>query len=323
MAAPIVLIEGFEHQSHLMLSEVTGIGSTTFPAGRLGGNCLRVDSNYASVAIPGTHEEVCVGFAMKGDSYTSNSSKVFSIVDTQGSILLNIDIANVGANIDHYTGGSGSVVKMFSSFPGPGLWTYLEVKFKYASSGYVHVRLNGQLVVTYTGNTLRSNAATGVIGSMQFSGVSSGANYFSFDDVWVERGSGADFRGSRKVIRLLPNGDNSIGWGFATGGGAHFSQVNDSSNTATYISELQGSGQADMFDVENPGTSITAVERVQVDALAARSSVTPGNVAVRSGATTGASKPVLTEGNTYSLVRETFSVPGDLASATVGVVAST
>ena len=322
MTAPIVLIEGFEHQSHSFFYEVTDTVNTTFPTGRLGGNCLRVNSSYASMLIPGTESEVCIGFAVKGEKYASSTLPYFLINDTGGSNLLALGVSTVRGTTTHWTGGTSGLVSDWTTFVPAGNWAYVEVKFKYASSGYITIRVNGGQVFSYTGNTLRTNASTGVISEMQFQGQDVVSNFFNFDDIWVERGANADFRGSRKVVRLLPDGDSTTNWSFATGGGAHYSQVNSATNTATYISTVQGSGAVDSFNIQNPGTTISSVENVQVDALAARSSVTPGNIALRSNAVVGTVKPVPTEADSFSPIRQVFSTPADLNAATIGVVAS-
>lgn len=321
MTAPIALIEGFEHQSFDFFYEVTDTDNTTFPAGRLGGNCLRVNSSYAAMLIPGTHEEVCIGFACKGEAYTTSNTSYFHIQDTGGSDLLTLGVSTIRGTTTHWTGGTSGLVSDWATFVPAGDWAYIEVKFKYAVSGYVTVRVNGGQVFSYTGNTTRSNAATGVIGEMQFKGVTA-TSYFNFDDLWVERGANADFRGSRKVTRLVPDGDSSALWAFVTGGGAHYTQVNDATDTSTYVSEPQGTGVADVYHVENPGSTISNVESVQVDALVARSNVTPGNVALQSDGVTGTAQAVTTEADSFSPVREVFSTPADLDAATIGVVAS-
>ena len=334
MAAPLVLIEGFDSgTASTCLTEWAYSSVVQFPAGRNSGMSLyvpgvslgSVGGDIARRSFTSADNVISLGVAIKIQDPQSGAYPFFGVIDTGGSHLLDIAGGATAWYVYYYTGGTTQFSTQFNVTPATNTWGYLELKFTYGSSGYIEARWNGVSVLSRTGANNRTNASTGVIGGLSF-GYTGSSSYCPsyFDDLWVESGTGSDFRGDRRVITLLPTSDVNAGWDSSTGAN-HWGEVDDVTYS-TYVHTPVGTGAVDTYGFGDMPAGTFNIDAVSVKAVA-NTDYAPANIALHRGGAAGTAKQVTTSARLVSQVfaSDASSVPWTTAtvnSSSFGIVAA-
>jgi len=146
-----------------------------------------------------------------------------------------------------------------------GGWAYIEVQATIDdTAGTVKVRVNGQLVIDFTGDTRNGGTST-LIDAVQFRR----SNLQGlFDDVYILNGTGAaptTFLGEVRVQTVVPTGAGTSA-GLTPSSGANWAAVDELPYSATdYVS---GSSGTDLYVAGDLPAGPTAIKAVQVNAVA-------------------------------------------------------
>lgn len=325
MAAPLVLIEGFEARSPEVFEGTPG-GGLTFVTGRFGGyaaKCYNVTCPLRP--LPAGADEISLGFNVYLDA--ANQAHVIHVRDVAAKYLLRMGVGGASASVNYYTGVSET--SQTYAVHVPSQWYNMQLRFKYGASGYVEVRKDGATVATYTGSTI-AGGATGGIYEVVFMPSGSSVAYV-IDDLWIERGAGADFRaGDRRVISVAPTSDSAAGWAASTGAN-HWGAVSENpAATSSYVSTPALSGAVDTYGLADLPGGVTVVEAVAVSAIAQRTDSGAAKLAVARGGTAGSPVSLVGTGTAWDRVAEVFATDGSGAAwtparvnaSTAGIVAS-
>jgi hypothetical protein len=167
----------------------------------------------------------------------SARSVLTSMSDSGGSVLISV-ILNTDLTID--VSSNGSVRGTSTATLATGTWVRLEVYYKtsLALAAATIVRLDGTEILNVSGwSTTATNMATMTCGPSAATGIT-----YWFDDVAINSTAGSlnnSWPGAGAIALIVPSADTAtINW-TATGGGSHFSQIDDvpgTIDTTTYIS---------------------------------------------------------------------------------------
>lgn len=239
---------GFE--SGALSHEVDDVGSgalisTNSGNPRTGTYCCAVGTGYIRIALPSARDEVYIGFGWLFKDIGNGA--FFKIKDSDGHDI---------ANLYQHPGGTFSLqiagvsVDTTVETYGADEWHYFEIYYLDALNGSVTVKINGEIVLTYTGDTRGNGAWTSPL-------------YFVIeseyvDDFVVNDALGTDnnsWTGRVKLIPLRPNGVGDVTQ-LTRGGtdtGNNFSQVNEvpASSTQYVVSDTP-----DQYDLYNYGTAV-------------------------------------------------------------------
>lgn len=151
---------------------------------------------------------------------------------------ITVDITST--QVELRSGNNGSVIASAAFNFVTATWNYIEVMATVAASGgNCQVRLNGVLMINFTGNTMNggTNTTTDAISLVSNGGF---ANHGYFDDLYACDTSGTannNFLGDVRVQTLVPNGVGSSTQFSPTGSANNWSNVNDlPDSTSTYNS---------------------------------------------------------------------------------------
>jgi hypothetical protein len=241
----VVLLEGFDH------FDVTGfvgkgwtLGTSnriTMVAGRFGGQAASFNGNVsvpvATKTLPSTYSTLICGLAFK---YSSSAGVAFfSFLTAAGAAVARARINSVSGVIE-IINSAGTLIASGTTNLGTTGFNYIEIEVVVnGASGSVTVHLNGvSEIATTTGNFGSTNIGQISIGAQ----ASLNATYV-VDDVYVCDTSGSvnnTFLGDRRVITCMPNGDGAHTAWTPTGGGSHYTQVNEATvedGDTTYVSD--------------------------------------------------------------------------------------
>jgi hypothetical protein len=270
-----VYIDGFDHQDLNRYNIQSGTPS--FVAGRFGGYAMRIATNTdLFFDIPVTND-LSFGFSYYPENVTGGIALVVSVSDASGNTLMQLSENVSSFQTVYYQNSSSSTSSNWTTQPVLNAWQTVEVTFSYGASGVIRTYLNGSLVQSGTG-TVRTLCGSPT--KIWLRGAPSAIS--RFDDLWVESGTGAGTRGTRRVVLLTPTSDVTTQWDTTTGAN-HYSQVADAS-TATYVATPALTGKVDSFGFSDLGAEITAVEGVMVSAVTRKTDLGTAKLAVARGA---------------------------------------
>lgn len=310
--------------------------STIQTGGRNSTNCLRVEQDKGASAnangVIRGHAAlgtVFYGFAFKtDDNWTTSSGLGASASDAHtychwaiwtgnlqhlamGPVATGaIYVYNVNGNSSSFLGQTAG--GLISS----SVWHYIEVKVViHPTAGSVVIRVNGveelnlTNVDTHNSSSVAGNYCDGIGFNSPYEGGTPAAAYAYFDDLYINDSTGSapwnGFLGDIHVKALLPDADGTYTAWTPTGGGAHYTQVDDAYNaldTVTYV-ESSTSTQKDSYGFPALNIDSTTILGVQMNYLANKddSGSTTINALSRISATdyTSSNLPVTT-GQSYS-----------------------
>ena len=158
-------------------------------------------------------------------------------------------------------------------------WYYVEMKATLADSGgTVEVRVNGEVWITYTGDT--KNGGTKTVFDSVGLGWDSQNNTYTFDDFYLCNGAGSynnDFLGEIAIETLFPDGNGSQSDLVGTDGNSvdNYLLVDEASaNTTDYVGSST-SGQRDLYTLGALARTAGSVRGVQVVAYTSKSDSNP------------------------------------------------
>ncbi len=265
----LVLMEGFDNNTATSLAvkqnRTLSLGTSGgFEAGRFGGQAARCQTGAGgggpnvTFTLPSTYATLITGFAFKPG--TANTA--FLELLTSGGTLLAylqinasrfIEVRNVG-NTLIATGTTALTL---------GNYYYVELKlFVNGASGTCEVHLNGvSEIASTTGNFGSTN-----IGKVYLGWSSATNTTCTYDDVYACDTSGShnnSFLGDVRVVTVYPDGDGAHTQWTATGGGSHYTQVNETTpdGDTTYVSDSTP-GDIDTYTVTDidGGASVFGVQ---------------------------------------------------------------
>lgn len=233
--------------------------------------------------------------------------------DVSNNIHMNVQV-NASGVLEVHRFDSGSDVLMGSSST-PVLtanaWRHIEIKVLFdVAVGTVEIRAEGVTVLNLTGVRTISNiggyAATVQNVTMhQSSGL--GLVGFYVKDLILWDGTGGvnnNFMGSCQVLKLLPNGDTSLGW-TPSSGTTGYNLINDATpdDDTNYISAPFPLPSASQFTLTDLPVNVSTVRGVQLMHRSKKTDGGDGNVQISavSGANTGnGADRAITTAYTYS-----------------------
>lgn len=187
--------------------------------------------------------------------------------------------------------GRGTTVVATASVNEPllGAWVFVEVRATIADTGgRCVVRIDGQTVIDFTGDTKNGGTAT-TVDSLQFVGAGSGTTRY-IDDLYVNDATGTapnnTFYGPCRVYALAPTGPGTDTQ-FTASSGANWTCVDEQPASATDYVSAATIGTRDTYALADLPGSVSAVYGVRPTAIAKSSDGAAVNLktAVRSAGT--------------------------------------
>jgi hypothetical protein len=280
-AAVPIFWDGFDHYntSAILLQKWNGgtSGTWTVPttSGRRGTGCASVTSGgWILRILPSALSTVMAGVANRVPTTPGASTSVLDFADTGVSnttvqIALSID-ANMAIRAYRGTPVSGTLLGTSANAVIPAdSYYYLEAKvFIHATTGTVHVRVNGVEVLALTGQNTKNTAASTI---SQIALIGSVANHL-FDDFYVaDATTNTDFLGDQRVDTSYPTSDGFYQTWTPSTGTDHFSLVNATApQMTTYVSDGTAANK-DTYNVTDLLAITGTIAGVQITAYAQKS----------------------------------------------------
>lgn len=236
------------------------------------GKSLATDNNQYLTAKLNDPTEIILGFAFY-TTYTAGSSFLCYLLGAVPASYLSHGAT--GIRLTRMTDGSLVVVNNSNSatlgtsavgiLPA-NAWNYIELRYKFDSSGDIQVRVNGTEVINLSGIDTRGAATA--LSYYSVRGPASGLIYY--DDIYICDTTGTTnntFLGPIGVYTLMPSADNSVQ--MSPSSGANYSCVNEApANGSTSYVTATSSTLTDFYAVDNLPVAIspTAIAGVQVKA---------------------------------------------------------
>lgn len=204
-----------------------------------------------------------------------------------------------------------------SSIPGivDYAWHYYEMYVMiHATAGRVTVKVDGNTVIDFTGNTKNTGTSTNIDGIMFSGGVwsSDRAGMTTIDDFYVCDGTGTTnntFLGDVRVQTLMPDGAGSSTQLAPTGSTTNWQNVAEVPYNATTYNSSAAVGERDMYTLGNVAANTSTIFGVQSVAHMLKTGAGTANarVAIKSGATLSydTTRSLGTSDFVYTQVRET------------------
>lgn len=175
--------------------------------GRYGNGITGGPSGSALIGFPAIATPVICGFAFK----TTSATPIMRFQDD--GTLPNMQLSRgSGGEVTARVGATGSPIATspINVLPS-GAWSYIEARLLPANSGgSLKVKVNGVLVIDFTGDTQYVGSATTAIISLEANTATS-----FYDDFYIANTLGSynnDFLGEIMVEHLRPNGDDTAQW---------------------------------------------------------------------------------------------------------------
>jgi hypothetical protein len=343
----LLYIDGFDFQDAVMrwvvsgpTAEISYATATRFGAGKAA--TLNTLSNTTTLSIlrPFTpSSSVYIGAAvqagLEGDGNVNNPTGNLFGICSDGGTTGHIYIRRMATNaIALYRGdpnggqsGSPSGTLIATSVAGvlDGNWHYVEVFASInATTGQVTVKVDGNAVITFTGNTKNGGTSTNIDAVRFRTGkyFASSNCIISIDDLYVCDATGGvnnTFLGDVRVQSMAPSGAGSSTQLTPTGAANNYANVNENPyNSATYNASSTV-GQRDTYTLSDLAANTTSVFGVQSVAHMQKSDAGTANakIALKSGAGVyyDATQSLGSSTAAYTQVRET-----DPATATAWTV---
>lgn len=253
---------------------------------------------------------VYLGFAYYATSISSFNGKFLSLFGDGGTtehIMFTVSSTSPTIIIKR---GDGTVLGSYGIQA--TTWLYLEVYATIADSGGVcQLRINGNQVISYTGDTKNGGTNT-TIDTVRFGDPSGGSvpgGLPYIDDFYICNSTGSvnnSFLGDIRVLTVLPTAAGASTQ-FTPTSGANYTTVNDVPDVTTSYNASSTVGQRDTFTMADIGSQYTVLG-AQNSIHAWKSDAGTGNVKIvtRTGATNyyGSSLALGTSVGYYGEVRE-------------------
>lgn len=253
-------------------------------SGRVTGKCGYTDVGYIQLATMFGFEldatlltadsTIIIGFAVKvdeNDFHAGSSSRLplLHLLDSNGDGQTAIYISGSG-NIKAVSGDVSSTdgiafgtARMFSK-----VWHYVEMKVTLdIVSGAVEVRVDGETVISGSGQTSPGVAAEAFATTLIFGGSNDSARVM-VDDLYICDSQGSvnnDFLGEIGIRRLSPDADGATNDFTPLGGGDNYVEVDedDPDGDTSYV-ESSTVGHQDLYGVDDLSSTPASIASLQV-----------------------------------------------------------
>ena len=229
------------------------------------GNGLRVYASAGSATgdfsakLSPAQSELYVRFYINIRSVSSSGSvQLFALLDANGNRHMAFRFAPAGGlvNVRLYVGDTDT--GQFFTVP-LGLWVMIEVHLLVGAAGIVEIRRNGELVLSWQGNTQGARGAT--VGHIAIASGSTVAGEVWFDDVAVNDTQGTvnnGWVGPGSVRLLAPNGNAQSQWTLV-GASFQYQAVDEfpPDGDTSYV-EAPSVGAEDLYAMADTGASSSA-----------------------------------------------------------------
>lgn len=218
--------------------------------GALGmGNSATTGTAGAVLALPATAKKT-VGFAYRAlpGALTLGTPTLLNLMsDNAGTTHLSLGLIGTGqCRLLLGTTASGTQLGVGAPVVANSAWHYFEVQATIADSGgRCTVRVDGVVVIDYTGDTRNAGTSTN-IDAIRLAAGQTNTNTQSWDDFYVLNGTDDtavtgrpdnDFLGDVRVESLLPNGDGAVSAWTPSTGTSHSGVVDEAPpNTSDWLS---------------------------------------------------------------------------------------
>jgi RES domain-containing protein len=217
-------------------------------------------------------------------SQATNSYFVAFRIGVNTHLVVSVDAA--GRVQLKLSSGSGTVLATATGSPIVlNQWTHLQVKtILHTTAGSCELRINGQTVISYTGQTATSSGAVAAIAVANMNAT----NGVPWDDVWVCDAVDAtatqgrpnnDFLGDLTVTTLLPTAPGAA-TGWTPSAGENWTTVNENPpSTAQGVTAAAGvSGTRDLYDASDLPVTAVGVYALRGGLYASKSDAGTANV---------------------------------------------
>jgi hypothetical protein len=287
-------------------SQVSNVSTTRFGSG------LAVQTNSSTVLRPiPASSKVFVGAAIAFSLLDSTARPYLSLYGDNATVQhLSIGLRGGAIDLRRPTPQRGTLLATAPFSFTANAYNYIEVMATIADTGgRCVVRLNGVVVIDFTGDTRNGGTSANVDALLL--GANGGTNCW-FDDVYICDDQGAapynDFLGDVRVRTLSPTADGSSKQFTPDSGTTNYSRVNEVPySTANYV--RGSSGQRDTYAMADLPASPGQVLAVQNNAIAKKTDAGALSIknAVKSGADVyyGGSTPLGVSDAVVSTLRTT------------------
>lgn len=258
------------------------------------GACMSLTNNMWQAKTFTPSSKVVVGLAVDHSTVTTTNQNFLELYgDSNATQHLCLRRTNGANTLQLYRGGTVIATSTGDVFV--GTWQYIEISATIADSGgRVIVRVNGDVVIDFTGDTKNGGTAASIDTVRLRCGFNSGTPTIRVDDLYVLDGvdSGLagmpnnDFLGDRRVVTLRPNGAGSSTQ-FAPSAGANWQCVDEAPPSATDYVASATTGQRDTYALEDLPAGVTVINALQNTVYALKSDAGSASLkpALKSGAT--------------------------------------
>ena len=251
----------------------TGLIAVSTTGGRFGGGAIAMINNTSNlsgsyggpIVIPHSGSSAIIMGGAYLPSGSSNPIMAFSnSLGGSGTIELTV-YYDLGI-IRLYRGTStGTLLASSTASFAQGVYHHIEAKATIADSGGTcEVRVNGQTVINYSGDTRQSTTGTAGIDRVGFITQSGTSNYW--DDVYVLDTSGSvanNFLGDCRINTLAPTSDSSVQFTRSTGASNYLCVDEGRYNSDTDYVESATVGHIDKYGYADLAAGVTTVHGVQ------------------------------------------------------------
>jgi hypothetical protein len=286
----LIYADGFEgyataqdwvDNKELSLETTTGT-LPTLTTGRKGGQTLTRNANSRQVALRYRNPNFIgptayIGFAVRIRD-TGNVGKIVELLSETGVNALTINIENSAIAVSRDNSENVAVTPYLKQ----NVWYHIGIDFFLDNStGTVDLYLDGGLVDSFAGDTIRTSASADIEG-VTF--VNTATRDFDIDDFYLgdNSGSGLTAQFGDAVIEPLSPDGAGLTTDFTPSAGANFENVDDTTyDEDTTYNSTTSAGASDTFTLASPSWA-TAGTIAAVQTVVRHRKATQGNRTIRS-----------------------------------------
>ncbi len=237
----VVFTEGFDHYNPNLSANLKGWSGnfSANQAGRFGGNAANLNTTVGTArthALPSTYSTLIAGVAYNPSALPPAATADVFILAAGATLTCRIGLNTSNQLV--VRNSAGTTIATGTTVFVAGSWHYIEVKIVVGTSGTVEVHLDGVVeIASTTGNFGTTNVDTIRVQNAT-------SNHIElFDDMYACDTTGSapnnTFLGDVRVATVYPNADGAHAAWTPTGGGSHFSQVDETppDGDTTYVSD--------------------------------------------------------------------------------------
>lgn len=304
----LIFLEGFDAKD--MSLKWNGAGPSAWGTGRFGtGVSAGFSANQPIKYLFTQLSQTFIGWAEFSGLSSGFSHGLVIRGDNGATAHLSLTFNAVGVYLQ--AGAYGTTIATYTGSFLPNAWYYFEMWVQLATSGgRCQVRLNGNQIIDYTGNTMNGGTNT-TVDSFQI-GTSNSSIGDYYDDIYVCDATGTTnntFLGDIRVQTLLPTAAGSSTQLTPTGSANNYANVNDVPDATSTYNSSTTIGNRDTYAMGDLLASTGTIFGIQDNIHAFKTDAGSANMkpAILSGATLAYDpKLVLSASNQWtSAIRET------------------